>query len=151
MNTAKKGDVVRVHYTGRLTNGEQFDSSVGKAPLEFTLGAGQMIAGFDAGVEGMAIGDKKVLNISAAEGYGEWDEENTIAFPKENVPADMTLEPGMQLSLRNPEGYPFNVTVAEIKDDVIILDANHSLAGKELVFDVELMEINPGVSRIIMP
>lgn len=151
MTTAKKGDVVRVHYTGRLTSGEQFDSSVGRAPLEFTIGAGQMIAGFDAGVEGMAIGDKKVLNIPAAEGYGDWDEENTIPFPKENVPADMVLELGMELSMRNPEGYPFNVTVTEIREDVIILDANHALAGKDLVFDVELVEINPGVSRIIMP
>jgi peptidylprolyl isomerase len=151
MDTAKKGDVVRVHYTGRLTSGEQFDSSVGRAPLEFTIGAGQMIAGFDAGVEGMATGEKKVLNIPAEQGYGEWDEENTIPFPLANVPPDMKLEPGMQLSLRDPEGHPVNVTVAEIREDVVILDANHALAGKDLVFDVELVEINPGKSRIIMP
>jgi FKBP-type peptidyl-prolyl cis-trans isomerase 2 len=151
MNTVKQGDVVRVHYTGKLTSGEQFDSSQGRAPLEFTVGEGQMIAGFDAGVVGMAIGDKKVLNIPASEGYGEWDEENTIPFPKENIPADLKLEPGMELTMRNSDGQPFNVTVREILDDTIILDANHMLAGKELVFDVELMEINPGVSRIIMP
>jgi peptidylprolyl isomerase len=149
MSTAKKGDVVRVHYTGRLTSGEQFDSSAGRPPLEFTVGEGQMIAGFDAGVVGMAIGDKKVLNIPAAEAYGEWDEVNTIPFPKENIPADLELHEGLQLSMRNPEGYPFEVTVAEIRDDVVILDANHALAGKELVFDIELVELNPGVSRII--
>lgn len=151
MNTVKQGDVVRVHYTGRLSTGEQFDSSEGRAPLEFTVGAGQMIPGFDAGVVGMAIGEKKVLTISASEGYGEWDEENTIPFPKENIPADLQLEKGMELTMRNAEGHPFNVTVTEILDDSIILDANHMLAGKELVFDVEMMEINPGVSRIIMP
>ena len=151
MNTVKQGDVVRVHYTGRLSTGEQFDSSEGRAPLEFTVGAGQMIPGFDAGVVGMAIGEKKVLTIPASEGYGEWDEENTIPFPKENIPADLQLEKGMELTMRNAEGQPFNVTVTEILDDSIILDANHMLAGKELVFDVEMMEINPGVSRIIMP
>ena len=151
MNTVKQGDVVRVHYTGRLTSGEQFDSSVGRSPLEFTVGAGQMIAGFDAGVVGMAIGDKKVLTIPAAEGYGEWDKENTIPFPKENIPADLELEVGMELTMRNADGQPFNVTVGKILDDVVILDANHALAGKDLIFDVELMELNPGVSRIIMP
>jgi peptidylprolyl isomerase len=151
MNTAKQGDVVRVHYTGKLTSGEQFDSSVGREPLEFKVGAGQMIAGFDAGVVGMAIGDKKVLTIPAAQAYGEWNEENTIPFPKENIPADLQLEKGMELTMRNAEGQPFNVTVAEILDDAIILDANHALAGKELVFDVELVELNPGTSRIIMP
>ena len=151
MNTVKQGDVVRVHYTGRLSTGEQFNSSEGRAPLEFTVGAGQMIPGFDAGVVGMAIGEKKVLTIPASEGYGEWDEENTIPFPKENIPADLQLEKGMELTMRNAEGHPFNVTVTDILDDSIILDANHMLAGKELVFDVEMMEINPGVSRIIMP
>ena len=151
MNTIKQGDVVRVHYTGRLTNGEQFDSSAGREPLEFTVGAGQMIAGFDAGVVGMAIGDKKVINIEAANAYGEWSEENTIAFPKENIPTDLDLKPGMELTMRSPEGHPFNVVVTEILDDAVVLDANHPLSGKELVFDIEIMEINPGQSRIIMP
>ncbi|CAN5608912.1 peptidylprolyl isomerase [soil metagenome] len=151
MSTAKQGDVVRVHYTGRLLSGEQFDSSIGRSPLEFTVGEGQMIAGFDAGVVGMAIGDKKVLTIAAADGYGEWDEENTIPFAKENLPPDLQIELGMELTMRNSDGQPFNVTVGKILDDAIILDANHALAGKELIFDVELVELNPGVSRIIMP
>lgn len=143
METAKKGDVVRVHYTGRLTTGEQFDSSADRQPLEFTVGAGQMIPGFDSGVLGMAVGEKKVLNIPAGEGYGDWNESNVIPFPKKNIPADLKVEKGMGLTMRNEDGRPFNVTVAEIKEEEIILDANHFLAGKELVFDVELVDINP--------
>lgn len=138
----KKGDVVRVHYTGRLTDGSQFDSSVGREPLEFTVGAGQMIKGFDAGVEGMAVGEKKSINIAPEDGYGARNDDAVIEFPLEQVPADMKLEAGMQLTLQNQEGYPVNVVVTEVKEDVVILDANHSLAGKELVFDIEVVAIN---------
>jgi peptidylprolyl isomerase len=138
---AKQGDVVRVHYTGRLTDGTQFDSSEGREPLEFTVGAGQMIKGFDDGVVGMNVGDKKVLNISATEAYGERDEQAIIEFPAANIPADMKLEPGMQLTLRNQHGQPVPVVVLELQAEVVIMDANHMLAGKELVFDVELVEI----------
>ena len=141
MAAVKKGDKVKVHYTGKLEDGEQFESSVGKDPLEFTVGAGQMIAGFDSALPGMKIGDKKTINIPAKDGYGEVDETAIIEFPKEQVPADMKLEPGQQLTLSNQEGQPFPVTVKEIKEDVLILDANHFLAGKELVFDIELVEI----------
>lgn len=142
MSTAKNGDNVKVHYTGKLTTGEQFDSSAGREPLEFTVGAGQMIKGFDAAIPGMAVGDKKTINIPAAEGYGERSEEAVIPFPKENVPADMKLEPGMQLTLSNQMGQPVPVVVLEVKEDVIMLDANHFLAGKELVFDIELVSIS---------
>lgn len=141
MQKVKNGDVVRVHYTGKLTNGEQFDSSTGREPLEFTVGAGQMIKGFDDAMPGMELGEKKTINIQPEEAYGERSEEAVIEFPKSNVPDDMQLEAGMQLSLRNQEGQPFPVTITEVKDDVIILDANHELAGKELVFDIELVEI----------
>ncbi len=141
MAEVKSGDVVKVHYTGKLTNGEQFDSSMGREPLEFTVGAGQMIAGFDAALPGMNIGDKKTINIAAKDGYGETDATAVIEFPKENVPADMKLEIGQQLTLSNEQGQPFPVVVKEVKDDVVILDANHFLAGKELVFDIELIEI----------
>lgn len=151
MSTVQKGDVVSVHYTGKLTTGEVFDSSVGRQPLEFTVGAGQMIAGFDAGVIGMGIGDKKTINIAPAQAYGEWSEENTIPFPKENIPADMKLEAGMLITMNNAEGQQFPVRVAEILEDAVILDANHELAGKELVFDIELVELNGAASRIIMP
>jgi FKBP-type peptidyl-prolyl cis-trans isomerase 2 len=138
---AKQGDVVRVHYTGKLTDGTQFDSSEGREPLEFTVGAGQMIKGFDDGVVGMNVGDKKTLNIPATEAYGERDEQAIIEFPASNIPADMKLEPGMQLTLRNQYGQPVPVVVLEVQTEVIIMDANHMLAGKELVFDVELVEI----------
>ncbi len=141
MAQVKNGDVVRVHYTGKLVNGESFDSSTGREPLEFTVGAGMMIKGFDAAMPGMAIGDKKTVNIPAADAYGEKDPSAIIDFAKENVPADMKLEPGMQLTLSNEQGQPFPVVVVEVKDEVIILDANHFLAGQELVFDIELVEI----------
>jgi peptidylprolyl isomerase len=142
MSTAKNGDSVKVHYTGKLLSGEQFDSSAGREPLEFTVGAGQMIKGFDAAIPGMAVGDKKTINIPAAEGYGERNEQAVIPFPKENVPADMKLEPGMQLTLSDQNGHPVPVVVIEVKDDVVVLDANHFLAGQELVFDIELVSIN---------
>ena len=141
MEQVKDGDVVRVHYTGKLTNGEQFDSSTGREPLEFTVGAGQMIKGFDDAMPGMSVGEKKTINILPGDAYGEKDEQAIIEFPKENIPKDMKLDVGMQLQLRNENGQPFPVTVAEIKDDVVVLDANHMLAGKELVFDIELVEI----------
>ena len=152
MATVQNGDKVKVHYTGTLTTGEQFDSSVGREPLDFTVGAGQMIKGFDAGVQGMAIGEKKTINIAPQDAYGEWDEENVIEFPKANIPSDMELESGMELMLRDQMGRPVPVKVHEVKEDVVLLDANHSLAGKELIFEIELVELNgeKGGSKIIL-
>lgn len=141
MQQVKEGDLVKVHYTGKLTSGEQFDSSAGREPLEFTVGAGQMIKGFDAALPGMVVGDKKTINIPAEEGYGERSDEAIIPFPKENVPEDMKLEPGMTLTLSNQQGQPIPVVVIEVKEDVVVLDANHFLAGEELIFDIELIEI----------
>lgn len=143
MSKAKKGDQVKVHYTGKLISGEQFDSSTGRSPLAFTVGAGQMIKGFDDAIPGMAVGDKKTINISPENAYGPKNDSAIIEFPKANIPADMKLEPGMKLQLQNAEGHPVPVVVHEVKDDVVILDANHELAGKELVFDIELVEIKP--------
>lgn len=141
MQKVKEGDVVKVHYTGKLVNGEQFDSSMGREPLEFTVGAGQMIKGFDAAMPGMNIGEKKTINIVPEDAYGARSEEAIIEFPKANVPADMKLEAGMPLTLSNQAGQPVPVVVVEVKQEVIILDANHFLAGQELVFDIELVEI----------
>ena len=141
MKQVKAGDTVKVHYTGKLTSGDEFDSSAGREPLEFTVGAGQMIKGFDAALPGMVVGDKKTINIAAEDGYGERSEEAIIEFPKESIPADMKLEPGMSLTLSNQQGQPVPVIVKEVKDDIVILDANHFLAGQELVFDIELVEI----------
>jgi peptidylprolyl isomerase len=142
MKQVKEGDVVKVHYTGKMVNGEQFDSSAGREPLEFTVGAGQMIKGFDAAMPGMSLGEKKTITIAPEDGYGERSEQAIIEFPKENVPADMVLEPGMPLTLSNQAGQPVPVIVVEVKDDIIVLDANHFLAGQELIFDIELVEIN---------
>ncbi len=137
----KKGDVVRVHYTGTLVDGSQFDSSVGRAPLEFTVGAGQMIAGFDAGVLGMIVGDKKTIQVDPDNGYGQKDPTAIIEFPSSNIPEGMAVEVGMKLNLQNQYGQPVPVEVVELKEDIIIMDANHFLAGKDLVFEVELVEI----------
>ena len=139
---AKNGDKVKVHYTGKLVSGEEFDSSAGRAPLEFTVGAGQMIKGFDAAIPGMIVGDKKAINILADEAYGPRIEEAIIEFPIANVPPDTKLEVGMQLTLTNQQGQPVPVTVVELRDDAVIFDANHFLAGQDLVFDIELVEIN---------
>ncbi|PHX73989.1 MAG: peptidylprolyl isomerase [Chitinophagaceae bacterium] len=141
MMQVKKGDVVRVHYTGTLTDGSQFDSSVGRNPLEFTVGAGQMIAGFDAGVLGMVVGEKKTLQIDPDNGYGQSNPEAIIEFPKTNVPEGMELEVGMQLNLQNEYGQPVPVVIIELREDLVVMDANHSLAGKDLIFEVELVEI----------
>jgi peptidylprolyl isomerase len=110
-----------------------------------------MIRGFDEGVHGMAVGEKKTIQIAPEDAYGPRDEEAVIEFPSENVPPDMKLEPGMQLTLRNQYGQPVPVVVMEVKEDVIVMDANHMLAGKELVFDVELVEIVGGKPLIITP
>ena len=141
MSKAKKGDRVKVHYTGKLTDGKQFDSSQGREPLEFTVGAGQMIKGFDEAIPGMEVGEKKTIKLAPTEAYGESNADAIIEFPKGNIPADMKLEPGMKLQLQGQDGNPIPVVVKEVKDDVVILDANHELAGKELVFDIELTEI----------
>ena len=137
----KSGDVVRVHYTGTLEDGSQFDSSVGRAPLEFTVGAGQMIAGFDAGVVGMAVGEKKTILIDPDHGYGQKDPTAIIEFPLSNIPEGMAVEVGMKLNLQNQYGQPVPVVGMEVKDEVIIMDAKHFLAGKDLTFDVEIVEI----------
>lgn len=141
MSKAKKGDRVKVHYTGKLTDGKQFDSSQGRDPLEFTVGAGQMIKGFDEAIPGMEVGEKKTITLSPSDAYGETNQEAIIEFPKGNIPEDMKLEPGMKLQLQGQDGNPIPVVVKEVKDEVVILDANHELAGKELVFDIELTEI----------
>lgn len=150
MQQANDGDKVKVHYHGRLRTGETFDSSEGRDPLEFTVGAGQMIKGFDEGVKGMQVGDKKTVEIGASDAYGQREAENLIEFPKNQFPQDMKPEPGMQLMLSNDQGQQFPVVVAEVKEASVVLDANHPLAGQDLIFDIEMMDIQPK-SRIIMP
>lgn len=153
MQTAKKGDKVKVHYHGKLTDGTTFDSSEGREPLEFEIGSGQVIPGFDEGVTGLGIGEKRTVNIPADQAYGAVAEEQIVEFPKTQFPEDMLpqLQVGMPLQMSNDQGQTFQVTVKEIKDDSVLLDANHPLAGKDLVFDIELVDIAAGKSSIIMP
>jgi len=151
MQKVKSGDKVKVHYHGRLTSGETFDKSEGRAPLEFEVGSGMVIKGFDDGVTGMEVGEKKTINIPFLEAYGPRNPEMVIDMPKDRFPQDMELELGMPLVMTDGHGQQFQVTIVEIKDDVVILDANHPLAGKDLVFDLELVEIVGGSPLIIVP
>ena len=150
MQQAKKGDKVKIHYHGKLIDGNTFDSSAGREPLEFEIGSGQVIAGFDDGVTGMTIGEKKTINIPAERAYGEKQEQMIMEFPITQFPEDMVPEVGMQIEMNNGAGQNFPVVIVEIKDEIVVLDANHPLAGKELIFDLELIEID-APSLIIMP
>ena len=151
MQEAKKGDKVKVHYHGKLTNGETFDSSAGREPLEFEIGSGSVIKGFDEGVSGMKVGEKRTINIPVDEAYGQRSEDMLIEFPKDRFPKDMEIKEGMQLMMSNGTGQNIPVIVVEVKDDAVILDANHPLAGEDLIFDIELVEIVGGKPLIIMP
>lgn len=150
MQQVKSGDTVKVHYHGRLTDGTTFDTSSGREPLEFKVGSGHVIKGFDDGVTGMAVGDKKTVQISSSEAYGPKDESMIIEFPKENFPSDMNPEEGMQLNMTNGSGQVIPVVIVGIGEQSVTLDANHPLAGQDLIFDLELVDIAGG-SRIIMP
>lgn len=142
MSQAEKGNKVKVHYTGTLTDETVFDSSREREPIEFTVGAGQMIAGFDAAVVGMKVGDSKKVNIPANEAYGPKSEEAMVKVPKSQLPQGMEPQVGMQLEARQPDGRSQVLVVAEVMEEEVILDANHPLAGKDLIFDIEMMEIN---------
>lgn len=141
MSVVKTGDLVEVHYHGKLTDGTTFDSSEGRAPLEFTVGQGQVIKGFDNALLDMQVGDKKTVNIPVNEAYGPAAQENFIEFPKTEFPAEMNPEIGMQLHLSDNQGNNFPVIVSEVKEETVVLDANHPLAGKDLVFEIELVNI----------
>ncbi|MBC6492602.1 peptidylprolyl isomerase [Flavihumibacter stibioxidans] len=151
MQQVQSGDTVKVHYHGRLTDGTTFDSSEGREPLEFQVGSGMVIAGFDNGVVGMIVGDKKTVHIAVEDAYGPKNPEMVIEFPRDQVPADMPLEKGMRLNLNNSQGQVVPVVITEILEAAIMLDANHPLAGEDLVFDIELVDIVGEPSRIIMP
>lgn len=151
MQQVKSGDTIKVHYHGKLTDGTTFDSSEGRNPLEFKVGSGMVIKGFDDGVMNMAIGEKKTIHIPVNEAYGEKQAEMIMDFPKDRFPEDMVPEVGMQLNMNNGAGQTFPVVITEVKEDVVVLDANHQLAGQDLVFDLELVEIVSSSSIIITP
>ncbi|MBD8487514.1 peptidylprolyl isomerase [Echinicola sp. CAU 1574] len=142
MSVATKGSTVKVHYTGKLKDGTVFDSSENREPLQFTVGDGNMIKGFDAAVNGMEVGQDKSVTIPSDEAYGAKRDDMMIDVPVEQVPADIKPEVGMDLSIQNQQGQPVPVKVVHVDQEKITLDANHPLAGEDLIFDIQLVEIN---------
>jgi len=138
---AKEGNSVKVHYTGRLEDGTVFDSSEGREPLEFTLGEGMVIPGFDEAVLGMNPGDSKTVNIPSDEAYGPHRDEMVMVVDKDEFPDDLNPQVEDVLQVQDPDGEAFMVRVTAVDDETITLDANHPLAGKNLIFDIRLEEI----------
>ncbi|GAB3182222.1 FKBP-type peptidyl-prolyl cis-trans isomerase [Telluribacter humicola] len=142
MKTAQSGDTVKVHYTGTLPDGQLFDSSAGRDPLSFQLGSGQVIKGFDEGVTGMEVGEKKTIHIPSNEAYGDINEDLVINFDRKEIPAEIPLEIGTTLNMhQDGSGQVIPVVVRNVTEDTVVLDANHPLAGKDLVFELELVDI----------
>ena len=136
----KDGDIIRVHYTGRVRDGEEFDSTRERDPLTFVVGVGQVVKGFDEAVLGMQTGDRKTVTVTAERAYGEHLEENLLEFPVASMPHMQAFKPGMQLKVPLQGGKAVAARVVEVTEEVIRLDANHPLAGKALVFDIEIVE-----------
>jgi len=151
MREVKQGDKIKVHYHGRLEDGTTFDSSEGREPLEFEVGSGMVIPGFDNGVLGMTVGQKKTITIPVEEAYGPVQEDMFMEFPINRFPEDMKPEVGMSLNMSNGSGQAIPVVIAEVQDEVVILDANHPLAGEDLTFDLELVDIVGNKPLIIAP
>ncbi|MEC3907478.1 peptidylprolyl isomerase [Tamlana sp. 2201CG12-4] len=141
MSQVKENDTVKVHYTGRLSNGQVFDSSLEREPLEVTLGQGMLIPGFEKGIIDMKLNEKKTINIPVSEAYGDIQQELLYEVKKEQLPPEIAPEVGMALASKDPNGNEVQFRVAEVKEDHIIVDANHPLAGQDLTFDLELIEI----------
>jgi peptidylprolyl isomerase len=141
MTAAQNGDKVRVHYTGKLDDGSVFDSSEGGTPLEFTLGHGQVIPGFDQGVVGMEPGQSRTLNIPVDQAYGPQQADRMFEIERAELPPNLALQVGMRLQGNQPGGRAVEVTVVEFDDTRVKMDANHPLAGKDLTFDIKLVAI----------
>lgn len=142
MSTAKNGDTVKIHYTGTLSDGTQFDSSSGRDPLSFQLGAGQIIPGLEKEIAGMAVGDQKTVTVPAEEAYGPRDPQQVQQVPRNALPPELEPQVGMQLQAQTPNGTPVQLIVIEVTDETITVDANHPLAGQDLIFAVEMIEIS---------
>jgi FKBP-type peptidyl-prolyl cis-trans isomerase 2 len=142
MKEAQVGDLVSVHYTGKLTNGEVFDSSRERDPLEFTLGKKELLGGFEEKVVGMKPGETKSVTLDPAEAYGNRREDLILELPKNEFPQHITPSVGLQLKMSNADGASLTVVITEVSDDSVTLDGNHPLAGQTLVFDIELIGIN---------
>ncbi|KAA9008164.1 FKBP-type peptidyl-prolyl cis-trans isomerase [Histidinibacterium aquaticum] len=141
MTQVKTGDTVRIHYTGTLQDGETFDSSHGREPLEFEVGSGQIIPGLDKALPGMEVGETKTVAVPCAEAYGEPDPSARQSIARDQIPEDVPVDPGTRLQMQTPQGQVVPVTVVEASDTEVTLDANHPLAGKDLNFDIELVEV----------
>jgi peptidylprolyl isomerase len=141
MSQAKVGDTVMVHYTGKLTDGTIFDSSDGREPLQFTIGAGEIIAGFEQAVIGMNAGESKTAEIPVDEAYGIHRPEMVVEVELDKMPPGLEPEVGQQLQIQQPTGQVVPVFVTEVSEATVTLDANHPLAGEDLVFDIQLVEI----------
>ena len=142
MMKTKNGDKVKVHYTGKLEDGEVFDSSRDSQPLEFTVGEGNVIPGFDKAVLDMEVGEKKSVEIAPDEAYGPRREELVVAVERSEIPSHIEPSIGQRLQMKQPEGEPVNLVITDMNDETVTLDANHPLAGMTLLFDVEMMEID---------
>lgn len=141
MTQAQQGNIVRVHYTGRLDDGSVFDSSEGGEPLEFTIGQGQMIPGFEQGVVGMELGESRTVVIAADQAYGVYQPQGVIEVDRSEIPPTIQLEVGLQLQATGPDGRPAQLTVIELSEDKVKMDGNHPLAGKDLTFEIEVIGI----------
>lgn len=142
MSKVKDGDTVKVHYTGKLENGDVFDSSRENEPFEFTVGDKVVIPGFEKGVVGMGVGDTKTIEIPPEEAYGAKQDELVVVVNKSDFPEDITPSVGQRLQIKQQDGHPVIVTITDLTEDSITLDANHPLAGYTLFFDVEIVDIN---------
>jgi peptidylprolyl isomerase len=136
------GDTVKLDFVGKLEDGSVFDSSEGKGPLEFEVGSGIVIAGFDEEIRGMKVGDKKTITVPSEKAYGNYDESKIGEFPKEKIPDIEKVGVGDKLFLTDPSGGVAFAIIKEIGDEVVVLDLNHPLTGKTLIFEVEILEIN---------
>ncbi len=141
MAQAKQGDTVKVHFTGKLSDGTVFDTSEGKDPIQFTLGSGQVIEGFDESITGMNVGDSKTINIPQEKAYGERRDELMLEVDRKHLPDNIDPGKGERLEMEDPNGRKIRVTVTDKTDQKLILDANPPLAGQDLIFDIELVEI----------
>ncbi len=141
VQAVRTGDTVKMHYTGKFEDGNVFDSSLEGKPFQFEVGAKQIIKGLDEAIVGMQPGEKKTVTVTPEDGYGNYDEKLLIEMPKEKIPENISPEIGMELQLVNKQGHALPVVVKEMLENSIKLDANHPLAGKVLVFDIELVEI----------
>lgn len=144
MNTVKSGDKVRVNYTGRSEDGQVFESSVGLMPLTFTIGAGEVVKGFEDAVIGMYPGQRKTVSVDPENGFGMYDNSLIVELPRESLPDDLNVQVGMDFEMEDEEGNVLPAVVIKVQEETILIDANAPLAGKKVIYEIELVEIVKG-------